>query len=81
MKPSRYMTHVYDKDDHTLDTPCPQKWAWCRIHWWPTFTRQASVIEVPYPLELNTRSSRTPSGWAHVHVYCGPGAYLPKKPS
>lgn len=74
-KPARFQGYGYDKDNHTPDTPCPQKWFWCRIHWWPRFETTGEKWYEPYPLTVNRKISDT---WVNTQVYCGPGTFYPK---
>jgi hypothetical protein len=68
--------YVYDVNNHQVDTPCPQKWFWCRIHWWPRFESTGEKWYEPYPLTVNRKTST--NGWSSVTVYCGPGTFYPK---
>lgn len=64
-------------DSHAWRHRCKQPW--CRIHFWPTWTIHGPVHD-KYPIDVfyrigvgeMTRYNRT-------EVYCGPGAYLPKR--
>jgi hypothetical protein len=61
--------HVYsDRCNHQV---------WCRLHWWPGFDGMGAPIHLAYPFEVMVKSSR--HGWQEVTVFCGPGAYLPKR--
>ncbi len=59
---------------HTAKSHCDKKH--CKIHWIWSFKLKNHV---KYPEQFNILSSRL--GWLNVNVYCGPGAYLPKKPT
>jgi hypothetical protein len=76
VKPARFQAYVYDKDTHTADTPCPQKWFWCRIHWWPRFETTGEKRYEPYPLTVNRKDHD--DNWTQTVVYCGPGTFYPK---
>jgi hypothetical protein len=75
MKPRRFTPHVYDSDKHDADTACPQKWFWCRIHWWPRFSEIGEKWYEPYPLRVNRKVSED---WVTTEVHCGPGTFYPK---
>lgn len=66
---------VYNKDDHTADTPCLGKWFWCRIHWWTRFENTGEKWYEPYPL---TVARKVDESWITVEVHCGPGTFYPK---
>lgn len=78
MKPARFVAHVYDPDNHTADTPCPQKWSWCRIHWLTRFEANGEKWYEPYPLTVNRKASD--GTWVSTVVHCGPCVYYPKLP-
>jgi hypothetical protein len=67
---------MYDAETHNADTPCPQKWFWCRIHWWTRFSGHGEKWYEPYPLTVNRK--RADDTWVSTQVYCGPGAFYPK---
>jgi hypothetical protein len=70
--------YVYDAQTHTAATPCPQKWFWCRIHWWTRFGGNGEKWYEPYPLTVNRKDCD--GTWINTQVYCGPGTYYPKPP-
>lgn len=74
-KPTRFASKVFDPDNHTVDTPCYQKWFWCCIHWWPRFEPTGEKWYEPYPITVNRRAGEQ---WEHIVVYCGPGTFYPK---
>lgn len=73
---SRRQVYVYDPENHTVDTPCPQKWFWCRIHWWPRFESNGEKWYEPYPLTVNRKTEE--GTWVNTVVYCGPATFYPK---
>lgn len=77
VKPARFQAHVYDAETHRASTPCPQKWFWCRIHWWPRFNDDREKWYEPYPLTVNRKVD---DQWVHTQVHCGPGTFYPKPP-
>lgn len=78
MKPARFQAHVYDKATHTADSDCPQKWFWCRIHWWTMFESNGEKWYARYPLTVNRNLQDNPAIWSKTVVYCGPGTFYPK---
>lgn len=64
---------------HTYSDQCLAKRFWCRLHWWPGFDSMGCLVHQRYPFEVTRKTSQ--HGWKEVTVYCGPGAYLPKKES
>lgn len=67
-------------DDFTVDpNNHPAKkcgYKFCRIHWFWDF--QAGE-HTPYPGAWNILTSRR--GWVNQRVFCGPAAWMPKKPT
>ena len=59
---------------HTYEDRCQRQW--CRIHWTSVWYASGSERE-KYPLAFNIKTSER--GWVEAWVYCGPGAYLPKR--
>lgn len=70
------VVHVFDKDTHNADSPCPQKWFWCRVHWWPRFGDSGDKWHGPYPLTVNRKTEDYT--WVSTQVHCGPGTFYPK---
>ena len=68
-------SYVYDAANHSANTFCPQKWFWCRIHWWVRFSDQGKWYE-PYPLTVNRKDAD--GVWSNTEVHCGPGTFYPK---
>jgi hypothetical protein len=64
----RHESFAFDASDHN---GC---WRWCRIHWYYNF---AMATQHRFPGVWSVLSSRT--GWRYQKVYCGPGAWYPKK--
>jgi len=62
---------------HTYADRCPPKWKWCPIHWVSVWHEEGWRKE-PFPVPFTIKTSQ--QGWIGVWVYCGPGAYLPKRP-
>ncbi len=58
--------------EHTAKTRCNIKH--CRIHWVWSFKLKNHI---KFPENYLILSSR--NGWQDIIVYCGPGAYFPKR--
>jgi hypothetical protein len=59
---------------HTIrDYGCTYEW--CRLHYWPRYGPDGQWYE-PYPF---TKNILTDHGWLNIEVYCGPGAFYPKR--
>lgn len=53
---------------------CPNRF--CRVHFYYDFDAGMHL-----PLPNSWRYFTSTLNWVHVTVYCGPGAWLPKKPT
>lgn len=74
---------------HTLRTPCFANAEYCRIHQtrvWGKYSDDPKGDAVQFPEAFFYLSSRAVDevdnkrGWVEVTVYCGPGAWNPKRP-
>lgn len=61
---------------HTYADRCGSTWTWCPIHW-TSIWYESGWQKEQYPLPFNIKTSE--QGWIESWVYCGPGAYLPKR--